>query len=359
MATRNYKDASILIVDDQEANIDLLEMFLDEESYTNYFSISDSRRVLETCKERDPDLILLDLHMPHLDGFEVMEQLRAYIPAHVYLPILVLSADITPVAKQRALKSGARDFLTKPLDDVEVLLRIHNLLETRFLHLDLQNYNEALEDRVRERTTELETARNLLMQKNLDLQAAQIETLERLALAAECRDDDTGQHTHRVGQTVALLANVLGIEATQASLLRRAAPLHDVGKIGISDSILLKPGRLTVDEFETMKKHTLIGAKMLSGSQSPLLQQAETIALSHHERWDGTGYPFQLAQAAIPLVGRIVAVADVFDALAYERPYKAAWPLEAAVATIHDQSGKQFDPDIVEAFLTLPHEKLI
>jgi putative two-component system response regulator len=162
-----------------------------------------------------------------------------------------------------------------------------------------------------------------------------------------------------VGQTAALLASVLGRDATEASLLRRAAPLHDVGKIGISDLILLKPGRLTPEEFEIMKKHTLIGAKMLSGSQSPLLQQAEVIALTHHERWDGNGYPSQMAGEDIPLAGRIVAVADVFDALTHERPYKTAWSLEAAVAEIKNQSARQFDPNVVEAFLTLPHEKLI
>jgi putative two-component system response regulator len=356
---RKCNEASILIVDDQEANVDLLEMILEDADYSRCVSVTDPRQVLEAYHSHKPDLILLDLHMPHMDGFAVMKQLREHVPASTYLPILVLTADISTEVKQRALASGARDFLTKPLDDVEVLLRINNLLETRMLHLDLQAANGSLEEKVRARTQDLETARNEVMQKNLELQASQIETLERLALAAECRDDNTGQHTQRVGHTVAMLAGALGLNATEAFLLQRSAPLHDVGKIGVSDSILLKPERLSTEEFDTMKQHTLIGARMLSGSRSRLLQQAEAIALSHHEHWDGNGYPHGLTGDGIPLEARIVAVADVFDALTHARPYKTAWPLEAAVSEIRAQSARQFDPQIVEAFLTLPHSELI
>jgi putative two-component system response regulator len=345
MATRNCKNASILLIDDQQANLDLLELFLEDENYTNYTSTTDSRRALELYHAVQPDLVLLDLHMPYLNGFEVMEQLRAHIPAGTYLPFLVLTADVSPHVKQRALSEGARDFLTKPLDNAEVVLRIQNLLETRFLHLQLQEHNQTLEFKVEQRTH--------------DLKAAQIETLERLALAAEFRDDDTGHHAQRVGKTAALLAETLGIEKTQVDLIRRAAPLHDVGKIGVSDLILLKPERLTCAELDVMKKHTVIGARMLSGSTSPLLQCAEAIALSHHEHWDGNGYPFQNAGPTIPLSGRLVAVADVFDALTHARPYKNAWSVEAAVGEIRNQSRRHFDPEIVEAFMTLDPMSLL
>jgi len=266
----------------------------------------------------------------------VMKQLRACIAPVDFLPILVLTADITPEAKRRALAEGALDFLTKPFDATEVVLRIKNLLRTRALHLQLQGQNQLLDQKVRERTDELEET--------------QIEILERLALASEYRDDDTGEHTRRVGKTAAQIAEALGWSAGEVELMRRAAPLHDVGKIGIPDSILLKPGKLTAEEFEQMKTHTTMGAKILSGGHFPLLQLAEQIALTHHERWDGTGY-LGFQEEAIPIAGRIVTVADVFDALTSERPYKKAWPVSEAIEEIKRQRGRQFDPRVVAAFL--------
>jgi len=328
----------ILIVDDQPSNVMLLEGILQEEDFTSYRSITDSREVLPTFIDYLPDLILLDLQMPYLDGFAVMKQLQACITPGDFLPILVLTADITPEAKRRALTEGALDFLTKPFDATEVLLRIKNLLQTRLLYLQLQEQNEVLDGKVRERTA--------------DLEATQVEILERLALAAEYRDDDTGEHTKRVGETTARIAEALGWSQAKVELIRRAAPLHDVGKIAIPDSILLKPGKLTPDEFERMKTHTSLGAQMLSGGEFPLLQLAEQIALTHHERWDGTGY-IGLREESIPMAGRIVTVADVFDALTSERPYKKAWPLSEAIEEIQRQSGHQFDPRIVEVFLKI------
>src|SRR5919109_2922920 len=326
----------ILIIDDQPSNVALLEGILQEEDFTSFRSIMDSREVLPAFIEYLPDLILLDLQMPYLDGFEVMKQLRACRVPNDFIPILVLTADVTPEAKRRALAEGGLDFLTKPFDATEVLLRIKNLLQTRSLHLQLQAQNQLLDHKVQERTAELE--------------ATQVEILERLALAAEYRDDDTGEHTKRVGETAAQIAQTLGWPSEEVELIRRAAPLHDVGKIAISDSILLKPGKLTPEEFERMKRHTQLGAKMLSGGRFPLLQLAEQIALTHHERWDGSGY-MGLSQEDIPIAGRIVAVADVFDALISERPYKKAWPLDEAIEEIRNQSGRQFDPRVVEAFL--------
>ncbi len=338
MQDRLLATSRILIVDDQPSNVMLLEGILQEEDFTSYRGLTDPREALSAFIEYLPDLILLDLQMPYLDGFAVMKQLQACVAPGDFLPILVLTADITPEAKRRALTEGALDFLTKPFDATEVVLRIKNLLQTRSLHLQLQKQNEVLDEKVRERTA--------------DLEATQLEILERLALAAEYRDDDTGEHTKRVGEITARIAEALGWPQVEVKLIRRAAPLHDVGKIAIPDSILLKPGKLTPDEFEQMKTHTVLGAKMLSGGRFPLLQLAEQIALTHHERWDGTGY-IGLHEEAIPMAGRIVTVADVFDALTSKRPYKEAWTARDAIEEIQRQRGHQFDPDVVDAFLTV------
>ncbi len=277
-----------------------------------------------------PDLVLLDLMMPHLDGYEVMRRLAPLTPAGTHLPVIVLTADTNPDTRRRALASGATDFLTKPFDVVEVALRVRNLLQVRKLA-------QSLEGQVRERTR--------------DLEAARVEVVERLAAAAEYRDDDTGQHTRRVGDLAARIAAALGRPADEVETLRLAAPLHDVGKIGVPDSILMKPGRLTPDEFAVMKTHAAIGGRILAGARFPLLLTAEAVARTHHERWDGTGYPAGLAGEAIPLAGRVVAVADVYDALTHARPYKAAWSPADAADEIRRQAGTQFDPAVVAAFL--------
>jgi putative two-component system response regulator len=333
-----HRNARLLIVDDEPANVRVLTRTLEQGGYEHTLATTDSREARALYIRHRPDLILLDLHMPNLDGYEVMEQL-AQVAEATYLPILVLTGDLDPEAKQRALAMGAKDFVYKPFDPIDVLLRIRTLLETRFLYLRIQSQNHILEAKVRERTRALEDA--------------QIEIIERLAVAAEFRDDNTGQHTQRVGQTAALVAQKLGWSDSQVNLIRRAAPLHDVGKIGVPDHILLKPGRLSPEEFDVIKMHTAIGARILSGSRFPLLQMAEQIALTHHERWDGDGYTPGLRQDSIPLPGRIVAVADVFDALTQQRPYKPAWPLSEAFAEIERQRGRQFDPRVAEAFLRI------
>ncbi len=330
--------ARILIVDDQPTNVDLLERMLGRSGYTNLISTTDPRQVLSLVAETRPGLVLLDLQMPYLDGFQIMEQLAPHMQG-TYLPVLVLTADITPESKRRALSMGAKDFLNKPLDRTEVLLRIHNLLETRLLHLELQHQNQFLEVKVSDRTRQLE--------------AAQKEILVRLARAAEFRDDDTGHHTERVGRLAAAMAERMGLDHVQVELLRQAAPLHDVGKIGIPDGVLLKPRKLSSEEFEQMKTHTGMGAKILSGSHHPLLQLAEAIAHTHHERWDGTGYPHGLKGEEIPLPARIVSVADVFDALLHERPYKPAWSIAETLAEIERQKGRLFDPRVVDVFMAV------
>jgi putative two-component system response regulator len=332
-------EAGILIVDDEPANVLLLQRILDEAGYSNHTATTDPRQVLDLHARYDPDLILLDLAMPHLDGFAVMTQLRRVIPAGTFLPILVLTADMTSQAKQQALSGGATDFLLKPFDSTEVLLRIGNLLQTRRLHLELQGHNQLLEQRVRDRTAQLEAAHN--------------EILQRLALATEYREDETHPHTRRGGESADLRGAAREGAGEEVRGLRQAAPLHDIGKIGISDTVLLKPAKLTPAEFEHVKTHTLIGGRILADSPVPVLQLGREIALTHHERWDGSGYPHGLNGEAIPLSGRIVTVADVFDALTHDRPYKHAWPIERAVAEITAQRERQVDPDVVDAFLGL------
>jgi putative two-component system response regulator len=335
MTQRTFRHARILIVDDEPGNVELLRRVLERAGFHKLDTTNDPRDAVPLYVKTRPDLILLDLHMPHMDGLSVMDQLNQIAEAS-YLPILMLTGDLSPEARREALSRGAKDFVNKPFNPDEVLLRIRTLLETRFLYLQIQSQNQMLEAKVRDRTRELESA--------------QIEIIERLAKAAEFRDDTTGQHTERVGQMAALLARELGLPDAQVMLIRRAAPLHDVGKIGIPDAILLKLGKLTTAEFELVKTHTTIGARILSGSRFALLRLAEEIAFSHHEHWDGAGYA-GLVGDRIPLVGRIVTVADVFDALTQKRPYKAAWPVEEAVAEIDRQRGRQFDPDVVDAFL--------
>ena len=335
MTTPPFRNARILIIDDEDANIEILRRILMRAGFTRVETTNDSRLATALYVEHRPDLILLDLHMPHVDGLEVMDQLNEIAEAS-YLPILILSADLTPDARREALSRGAKDFVNKPFQSDELLLRIKTLLETRFLYIQIQSQNQLLEAKVRERTRELVEA--------------QIEIIERLAVAAEFRDDNTGQHTQRVGQMSALVAKQLGLPDPQVSLIRRAAELHDVGKIGVPDRILMKMGKLTPEEFEVVKTHTVIGARILSGGKFPLLRLAEEIAFSHHERWDGEGYA-RIKSVDIPLGGRIVAVADVFDALTQQRPYKPAWPVAEAIAEIDHQRARQFDPEVVEAFL--------
>jgi putative two-component system response regulator len=331
-------NSRILIIDDQPQNVILLEKILRQAGYVHIKGITDSRTALTTFSEFQPDLVAMDLRMPHVDGFALLKQMRSRIPAGAFIPVLVLTADNSRKAKQDALSMGAKDFVTKPLDVMEVSLRIYNLLETRWLHVELSRHNETLEEKVRDRTLELE--------------AAQLEILQRLALAAEYRDDCTGQHTQRVGHLAALLGRAIGLPKDHVELIRQAAPLHDVGKIGIPDGILLKPSSLTAEEYSQIKTHTNIGRIILSGSRFPILQMAERIALHHHERWDGHGY-YGIKETDIPLEARIVSIVDVFDVVTHERPYKKAAGVEFAMDTIRQERGKQFDPSLVDVFVNL------
>jgi putative two-component system response regulator len=338
-------DMRVLIVDDNLNNIEVVQQILEGARYTQFLSTRDPESIEHLCDAWQPDLLLLDLHMPGLSGYQVLARLRERIREPHNLPVLVVTADGTPEARHRALSMGARDFITKPIDQIELLLRVRNLLQTRHLQRQLEERNEHLDHAVNERTAELERAR--------------VESLTILASVAEYHDDDTHQHTQRVGHSAALIAQAMDLPREFVLDIRDAAPLHDIGKIGISRGILLKPEGLTPEERESMTCHVHIGAQILASASSPGLRLAAEIARTHHERWDGNGYLEGLAGDGIPIAGRITAVADVFDALTHERPYKQAWDIRRAVAEITAQAGRQFDPQVVAAFKTLDPRALI
>jgi putative two-component system response regulator len=330
----DHRPAKILIIDDQEQNIKLLTRILEKDGYEHVRSTTNAAEALSIYTEFKPDLVCLDLHMREKDGFQVLQEIVSH-NGNSLVPVLMITADDSADVKRRALALGAKDFVGKPFDSGEVLLRIRNLLETQFLYQRLRDQNAELERKVVERTRELEQS--------------QLEVLERLAVAVEFRDDDTGNHTKRVGEVSAMLAQTIKLENATTELIRRAAPLHDIGKVGIPDSILLKAGPLTGEEFELMKMHTVIGSRMLSKGRSELVRFSQRIARSHHEWWDGSGYPDRVSGQSIPLEARIVAVADFLDALTHERPYRAAWGIDETLAEIRRRSGTHFDPAIVKA----------
>jgi putative two-component system response regulator len=330
---------SLLIVDDQPENVRLLVRILNQAGYLNLTTTTDPSRVPELHSLSNPDIVLLDLHMPGHDGFSVLEKLAPFTHGIERLPVVMITGDDSAAVKRKALSLGAKDFISKPFDPAEVVIRITNLLETRFLHQELLRHNNELEEKVTARTRELEEA--------------QVEMLERLAAAVEFRDDATGAHTKRVGLLSALVAEAMGLGTTPSDLIRRAAPLHDIGKVGISDNILLKPGPLTVEERAVMQTHTTIGSEMLANGRSDLVRLCQRIARSHHERWDGTGYPDRLEGQRIPIEARIVSVADFRDALTHARPYRGALSKRDTTQAIVNASGSHFDPVVVEAFMRI------
>lgn len=335
------KQASLLIVDDQEVNIHLLRRILQVEGFEQIISTTDSRQAADLYLRHQPDLVLLDLNMPHMDGFSVLEALHT-LPSRLKPNVLVLTAQSETSIRVRALQGGARDFLSKPFDRQEVVSRIRNLLENHLLQKALQQHNDHLESQVAERTQQVKQT--------------QLEALNTLGRAAEFRDNETGMHVIRVGKITALLAKAAGLDEQTQNMLRLAAPMHDIGKIGIPDHILLKPGKLTDEEFAIMQTHAEKGAEILRGLTAPIMTLASEIAISHHEKWDGSGYPNRLTGNAIPLSGRLVALADVFDALTSARPYKSAWPLDKVRQFIRDQSGTHFDPTLAALFDQNWHE---
>lgn len=339
---KNIKEAKILIVDDQPANVTLIEKMLDIDGYINVLSTTDPTQVESIYMEQNSDLILLDLNMPVMDGYQVLAKIREVDPD--YPPIIVLTAQSDRESRIKALDLGARDFLAKPFDRVELMTRIRNMLEVRIMTTAMKNQNMVLDGMVKARTQELHDTR--------------LEVIRRLGRAAEYRDDMTGFHIIRMSRYAQQLALAAGMSEAEAEMLLNASPMHDIGKIGIPDNVLLKPGKLDADEWKIMQTHVDIGVEILSGSDFELMDMAAEVCQNHHEKWDGSGYPRQLAGEDIPLVGRIVALADVFDALTTERPYKKAWPIEEAVDFLKDQSGKHFDPRLVERFIEIMPEIL-
>jgi putative two-component system response regulator len=332
------RNSRILIIEDQEDNVVLLQRVLLRAGFAQYRSITESSEAITAFDEYRPDLVLLDLHMPGQDGFEVLRRLRLQIPEQTYLPIAILTAELSQAARDKALLLGARDFITRPYDNTEIELRIETLLGPRFQNREFEQFNRLLDQKVHERTKDLENG--------------QIEILHRLALIAERHYDTTGSHTLRVGHLAGLLAQAIHLPEQHVRLIKLAAPLHDLGKIGMPDKILLKPEKLTLEEYDRIKTHTVIGAHILSRSDLPILQLAEKIAMYHHERWDGTGY-WGLCGEAIPVEARIVSIADTYDVMTHPRPYKKAGTPAAAIAEITAQSGRQFDPRLVSEFTDL------
>ncbi len=330
------ENACIFIIDDEQVNLKLLDKMLDSQGYLQRVLMQDSRQVIARYQQQRPDLILLDINMPHLDGYQVMAQLVA-LNDPLLPPVVILTAQLSKDCLLRALAAGARDFISKPFDRNELLMRVRNLLDAQLAHLMLHNQKATLEQLVQQRTTELHRTR--------------LQVVQRLGMAAEYRDEETGNHILRMSHICALLAAKIGWDAAQCDLILNASPMHDIGKIGIPDAILLKPGKFEPEEWSIMQTHAVIGGRLLAGDDSTLLQMAREIALTHHEKWNGSGYPNGLQGEAIPMAGRIAALADVFDALTSVRPYKKAWPVAEAVEYITENSGKHFDPVLVQAFV--------
>ncbi len=329
----NLPNSKILIVDDTKANVDILVAALGHK-YKLSVAMNGHAAVVQ-AQENIPDLILLDVMMPAMDGYEVCSRLKSD-SATGSIPVIFITAADGPENVAKGFKTGAVDYITKPFQIAELQARVHTHLSLRHAMLELADRNRILDTRVKERTKEL-----------LD---TQLEIIYRLTRAAEYRDNETGMHIKRLSYFSRSLAIALGCDEETCDLIFHASPMHDIGKLGIPDAILLKPGKLDAEEWKIMQNHTRLGAKILSGHDSFLIKMGQMIALTHHEKWDGSGYPQGLSEYAIPFSGRIVAICDVFDALTSKRPYKEAWPLNDALNEIRACSGKAFDPKLVECF---------
>lgn len=348
----------VMVIDDEAINIKLVRKVLQEVGFVQFSDVTDPRQALSSIRRAAPDVILLDIMMPHISGLEILEAIRATAQLK-HVPVLILTASADRETKLEALELGATDFLTKPVDRAELIPRVRNALKMKACHDHFRNYSTHLEETVRQRTEEVVNSR--------------LQVVHCLAKAAEFHDDVTGQHIVRVGRYAGLIGEELGLSSNEAQLLELAAQLHDVGKIGIPDAILRKEGSLTPEEFaivqehcamgksvfdgheqhesSEMREHSILGSKLLGTASSPLLRLASRIALTHHERWDGEGYPIGLSGEDIPLEGRITAVADVFDALSGKRCYKDAYPMDRCFELLEAGRGKQFDPMVLDAFL--------
>lgn len=348
------KSGRVVIVDDEPINIKLIQKYLRGAGYHDFVPTTDSRQAVDLVRTANPDIVILDVVMPDVSGLEILREIR-HDGELSHLPVLIVTASTDEQTKIDALELGATDFLHKPVKPTELLPRVRNALVLKAHHDQMAAYSKQLETEVAQRTADLAQSRE--------------EVIHVLACAAEYRDHETGNHVIRVGRFAGIIARALGYSQSDAELIEHAAILHDAGKIGISDSILLKPGKLTPEEFETMKRHCEYGERILKAqpsdqsqpfllhsclpaTRSPVLRMAAIIARTHHERWDGSGYPDGLEGENIPMVGRITAVADVFDALSSKRCYKDALPLKQCIEVMKQERGRHFDPKVVDAFLS-------
>lgn len=317
---------TILIVDDTPANIDVLTNVL-RSQYRVKAAVT-GEKALAAIQESIPDMVLLDVMMPGMDGYEVCRRLKQD-PRTARVPVIFVTVRDSDDDEEQGLSLGAVDYITKPINPAITLQRVST-------QLAIYNQERHLEKLVQERTQQLNESR--------------LEIIRRLGRAAEYKDNETGLHVVRMSHYARIIANRIVDNEAWSELIFQAAPMHDIGKIGIPDHILLKPGKLDEKEWKLMRKHPKIGHDIIGSHDSPLLQMAADIAMAHHEKWDGSGYPKGLAKESIPLAARIIAVADVFDALTTVRPYKTAWPVPDAVAFIQSEAGAHFDPQVVEAF---------
>jgi putative two-component system response regulator len=349
-------DARIMIVDDEPTVIGVIQHYLKEEGYSNFVVTSDPERAMSIVLWERPDLILLDILMPRASALEILKAIR-WDPEVTSIPVIMLSSGMDRVTRSEALRLGATDFLQKPVDPSELAARVGNNLIVKAYQKQLKDLSRTFEAAVCARTGELEASRR--------------DVIRCVARAVEYRDNDTGHHVVHVGKYARIMGAELGFEEADLDVLEQAAQLHDVGKIGVPDEILLKADRLTPAEFEKMKEHCVYGNRILDGTgpwaeeqepvavgadhvdsgNSPSLKLAASIALTHHERWDGTGYPWRLAGEDIPIEGRIVAIADVFDAVSSKRPYKPALPREECFKIMEQGRSSHFDPRVLDAFL--------
>ena len=339
----------ILVVDDVPQNIKLLEAYLVPQGYESIKAVN-GREALAKLLNSRVDLVLLDVMMPDIDGFEVTRRIRQDDKTRL-LPIILVTALSEITDRVKGIEAGCDDFISKPVDKTELLARVKSLLKVKAYNDLMLNYQEELEAEVLRRTKELQQAHN-------QIKIASLDTIFRLSVASEYRDKDTGTHIRRVSHYCQAIARRLGLDEKTVEAILYAAPLHDLGKIGIPDRILSKPEKLVPVEIEIMKQHTVIGAKILAGSEADFIKLGAIIALNHHERWDGSGYPNGLSGNMIPIEGRIAAVADVFDALTSKRPYKEPFTLEKSLVIIKRWRESYFDPDVVDAFFDIQEEIL-
>jgi len=326
---------TVLVVDDSALHLKIYDRMLRDIPDARSVTFESSARALDWCSTNEPDLLVVDYQMPAPDGLEFIERFRTrYSQANV--PVVMITADDAIAVRHKALEFGATDFLNKPVDPIEFRARISNILRVRTNTKELSVRVKSLADQVQEASAAIV--------------ASETDAIYRLARASEHLDAETSRHIERIGQFAARVALEFGTPSEWQELLRLAAPMHDIGKVGTPDDVLQKKGSLTPEEWEVMRSHTIAGYDILRDSPSPIMQMAAEIALAHHERFDGTGYPFGLAGEQIPLSARITALCDVFDALLSRRPYKAPWPLEKVVQYVDEQAGRHFDPDVVVAF---------